>query len=72
MLRKQGRLYWYVSSNQKYKEGVSLLLNGVGSKAKNDTEKADLLDAAFALILTGEISPKSLWQEAVAKQMANH
>lgn len=60
MLRKQGRLYRHVSSNQKYKEDAGLLLSGVGSKVKNDTEKADLLSAAFALVLTGETSPKSL------------
>ncbi|KGL73735.1 hypothetical protein N309_09201, partial [Tinamus guttatus] len=44
--------YKYSSSKRKTRENVGLLLNGVGDLVAEDTEKAELLNAFFASVLT--------------------
>lgn len=42
----------YISSKKKTRENVGLLMNGMDALVTKDTEKAELLNAFFASILT--------------------
>ncbi|GAB0180635.1 mitochondrial enolase superfamily member 1 [Grus japonensis] len=46
----------YISSKRKTKENVGLLLNEVGALVTEDTEKAELLNAAFASVFADKAS----------------
>ncbi|GAB0202578.1 mitochondrial enolase superfamily member 1 [Grus japonensis] len=48
----------YISSKRKTKENVGLLLNEVGALVMEDTEKAELLNAFFALVFTAKAGPQ--------------
>ncbi|GAB0205688.1 mitochondrial enolase superfamily member 1 [Grus japonensis] len=47
----------YISSKRKTMENVGLLLNEVGALVTEDTEKAELLNAAFASVFTAKAGP---------------
>ncbi|PKU35582.1 glycerol kinase [Limosa lapponica baueri] len=46
------------SSKRKTRENVGPLLNGVGALVTEDTEKAELLNAAFASVFTAKANPQ--------------
>ncbi|GAB0187214.1 mitochondrial enolase superfamily member 1 [Grus japonensis] len=48
----------YISSKRKTRENVDRLLNDVGALVTEDTEKAELLNAAFASVFTAKASPQ--------------
>ncbi|GAB0208405.1 mitochondrial enolase superfamily member 1 [Grus japonensis] len=48
----------YISSKRKTKENVGLLLNEMGALVMEDTEKAELLNAAFASVFTAKADPQ--------------
>uniref|UniRef100_A0A8B9PGQ4 Reverse transcriptase domain-containing protein n=1 Tax=Apteryx owenii TaxID=8824 RepID=A0A8B9PGQ4_APTOW len=48
----------YISSKRKTRENVGPLLNGVGALVTKDAEKAELLNAFFASVFTGQASPQ--------------
>ncbi|GAB0208090.1 mitochondrial enolase superfamily member 1 [Grus japonensis] len=48
----------YISSKRKTRENVGLLLNEVGALVTEDTEKVELLNAAFASVFTAKASPQ--------------
>ncbi|GAB0207970.1 mitochondrial enolase superfamily member 1 [Grus japonensis] len=48
----------YISSKRKSRENVGLLLNEVGALVTEDTEKAELLNAAFASVFAAKASPQ--------------
>ncbi|GAB0178132.1 mitochondrial enolase superfamily member 1 [Grus japonensis] len=49
-------LFKYISSKRKTRENVGLLLNKVGALVTEDTEKAELLNAAFASVFIAKAS----------------
>ncbi|GAB0178125.1 mitochondrial enolase superfamily member 1 [Grus japonensis] len=51
-------LFKYISSKRKTRENVGLLLNKVGALVTEDTEKAELLNAAFASVFTAKAGPQ--------------
>ncbi|GAB0209872.1 mitochondrial enolase superfamily member 1 [Grus japonensis] len=48
----------YISSKRKTRENVGPLLNEVGALVMEDTEKAELLNAAFASVFTAKAGPQ--------------
>ncbi|GAB0202599.1 mitochondrial enolase superfamily member 1 [Grus japonensis] len=48
----------YISSKRKTRENVGPLLNEVGALVTEDTEKAELLNAFFALVFTAKVGPQ--------------
>ncbi|GAB0203755.1 mitochondrial enolase superfamily member 1 [Grus japonensis] len=48
----------YISSKRKTRENVGPLLNEVGALVMEDTEKAELLNAAFASVFTAKVGPQ--------------
>ncbi|GAB0175729.1 mitochondrial enolase superfamily member 1 [Grus japonensis] len=48
----------YISSKRKTRENVGPLLNEVGALVMGDTEKMELLNAAFALIFSAKANPQ--------------
>ncbi|GAB0208273.1 mitochondrial enolase superfamily member 1 [Grus japonensis] len=48
----------YISSKRKTRENVGPLLNEVGALVTEDTEKAELLNAAFASVFTAKAGPQ--------------
>ena len=48
--------YMYIKSKRKIRGNVVLLLNRAGSPVAKDMENGDLLNAAFASVLTSNIS----------------
>ncbi|GAB0208601.1 hypothetical protein GRJ2_003325800 [Grus japonensis] len=48
----------YISSKRKTRENVGPLLNEVGALVMEDTEKAELLNAFFASVLTAKADPQ--------------
>ncbi|GAB0203212.1 mitochondrial enolase superfamily member 1 [Grus japonensis] len=48
----------YISSKRKTRENVGPLLNEVGALVMEDTEKAELLTAAFASVFTAKVGPQ--------------
>ncbi|PKU47794.1 rna-directed dna polymerase from mobile element jockey-like [Limosa lapponica baueri] len=51
-------LFKYIHSKRKTRENVGLLLNEAGALVMEDTEKAELLNAAFASVFTAEANPQ--------------
>ncbi|GAB0209615.1 hypothetical protein GRJ2_003427200 [Grus japonensis] len=54
---KEG-FFKYISSKRKTRENVGPLLNEVGALVMEDTEKAELLNAFFASVLTAKAGPQ--------------
>ena len=50
--------FMYLSSKRKTRENVGPRLNEVGALVTEDTEKAELLNAAFASVFTAKASPQ--------------
>ncbi|GAB0208357.1 mitochondrial enolase superfamily member 1 [Grus japonensis] len=48
----------YISSKRKTRENVGPLLNEVGALVMEDTEKVELLNAAFASVFTAKADPQ--------------
>ncbi|GAB0209097.1 hypothetical protein GRJ2_003375400 [Grus japonensis] len=55
--KKEG-FFKYISSKRTTRENVGLLLNEVGALVMEDTEKAELLNAAFASLFTAKVGPQ--------------
>jgi len=55
---KKKSCFKYLSSKWKTRENVRLLMNEVGALVMEDTEKAELPDAFFALVFTAKSGPQ--------------
>lgn len=62
----------YINNRRKRKDNMGLLLNEGGTLVTKDVEKAELLNATFAMVFTGKTSPQGpLTQETKVKECWN-